>query len=401
MSQFDQIINKKAREWGCSELMKVQTADASTKIPLSAPLLNWALYGGVPMDRIIEFFGVPGGGKSSTAIDVCKNAVNIFQKKYEADLVRLQKKAKEGIKSAAVELEDLKEAGPKKILYVDIEHGLDAEWLQTLGVDREKIEVMSPPDLAAEDLLQTIQELIETNEVGLVVLDSIPSLVPRAELEKKYGERTVSALAGLMTVFCRKIVPILTRYHCTLVLINQIRDNMDNPYVTNTPGGQAIKFYSSLRVEFRTGKPLDFLGNELPQSAENPAGYKIQCRIVKQKTAPFDRKSATYTLIAASGIREDIDYALLAIQKYNLISKTGGWFTMMNPRNGEILQDSDGKICKVNGQARVYEFLQSNQEYYNDLKRFIDADIMGEPSPFADDSDSDVEGAVTAEDLGL
>ena len=175
---------------------------------------------------------------------------------------------------------------------------------------------MEPPDIDAESILQTVQELICTNEVGLVIFDSVPTLTTKAELEKKYGERTVASLAGLMTIFMRKITPLLSRYDCTIILINQERVNMDNPYVINTPGGEAIKFYSTLRMQFRLGVPVDVIGNELPVSTENPAGYLINVKLVKQKGAAFDRKNASYFLMAKSGVRPDFDYAKLAINKY-------------------------------------------------------------------------------------
>jgi len=243
-----------------------------------------------------------------------------------------------------------------------------------LGIEPGTIDIMQPPDVVAEDMLQSVQELIETGEVGLVVLDSIPSLTTRQEIEKKYGERTVASLAGLMTIFCRKIVPILTRYDCTLLVINQVRDNMDNPYVINTPGGKALKFYCSLRILFRIGSPVDFLGNELPSNAENPAGYIVTAKIVKQKSAPWDRRNGSYYLMAQSGIRVDMDFAKLAVSKYGIIKKGGAWFTVCDPFTGEILEE-DGKPVKLNGMAKVFDYLQQNPEYFTKLKEYILADI--------------------------
>ena len=149
---------------------------------------------------------------------------------------------------------------------------------------------------------------------------------------------------------------------------------MDNPYVVQTPGGRAIKFYCTTRIYFRKGAPVDFAGNELPQNTENPNGYLINTKLMKQKGAAFDRKVASYFLMADSGIREDFDYAKLAIQKYNIIQKSGGWFTMCNPETGEVLED-EGKVVKINGLVRVYDYLATHSEYYNAIKRYINADI--------------------------
>ena len=237
---------------------------------------------------------------------------------------------------------------------------------------------MQPPDRPAEEILQMVQEIIETGELGLIVLDSVPSLTTQQELDKKFGERTVASLAGLLTVFFRKIVPLLKRYDTTMLIINQTRDNLDNPYVINTPGGKALKFYCSLRMLFRIGSPVDFLGNELPNNTENPAGYKVTARIVKQKSAPNDRKNGSYYLMAHSGIRVDMDFAQLAVNKYGIIKKSGAWYNICDPNTGEYMEDSEGKLIKLHGFAKVFDFLQENKNYYNDLRQFIMNDINGE-----------------------
>lgn len=389
MASYKDIINKKKRDWDCLSLMDGAKAERGKKLPFSSPLLNYSTYGGIPRNQITEFFGDPGGGKSTTSVDICKNAVEIFQEEYDNQISELETKLSSGNKSVSGEFEDLKERGPKKVLYVDLEHSFDGAWASKLGIDEGKIDIMQPPDIVAEDLLQSIQELIETGELGLVVLDSIPSLTTKQELDKKYGERTVASLAGLLTIFCRKIVPILTRYDCTLLVINQVRDNMDNPYVINTPGGKALKFYCSLRILFRIGSPVDFLGNELPSNAENPAGYIVTAKIVKQKSAPWDRRNGSYYLMAQSGIRIDMDFAKLAVEKYGIIKKGGAWYTFCDPTTGEVLEDEEGKPVKVNGMARVFDYLQMNPAYFETLKKFIMDDIEGNTS--GDNIDGDDE----------
>lgn len=379
MGTYADIINKKKKEWDCPSLMDAALSERGQKIPFSSPLLNYSTYGGIPRGQITEFFGDPGGGKSTTSVDVCKNAHKLFQKEYEEQLSALRLAANnKSDKVAAAKLAELESRGPKKVLYADLEHSFDAAWAKKLGIQPEDMDIMQPPDVVAEDILQTIHELIESGELGLVVLDSIPSLIPRQELEKKYGERTVSALAGLLTVFFRKIVPVLKRYDTTLLIINQTRDNMDNPYVVSTPGGKALKFYCSLRMQFKIGSPVDFLGNELPSNAENPSGYIVTAKIVKQKTAPWDRKNASYYLMAQTGIEIEMDFAQLAVKKYGIIAKAGAWFTLSDPYTGEVLSDETGKPVKVNGMAKVLDFLKLNPDYFDRLQKFILADIAGE-----------------------
>lgn len=379
MGLYADIINKRKKDWDCSSLMDAARAEKGQKIPFSSPLLNYSTYGGVPRGQITEFFGDPGGGKSSTAVDLCKNAHRIFLEEYQDQLTDLRlRSSNKSDKTAPSMLAELEERGPKKVLYLDLEHSFDGAWAKKLGIQPDDMDIMQPPDVVAEDILQTVHELIETGELGFVVLDSVPSLVPRQELEKKYGERTVSALAGLLTVFFRKIVPVLKRYDTTLLIINQKRDNMDNPYVASTPGGRALKFYCSLRMEFKIGAPVDFLGNELPSNAENPSGYIVTAKIVKQKSAPWDRKNASYYLMAQTGIEVEMDFAQLAVKKYGIISKAGAWFTVSDPYTGEVLTDETGKPVKVNGMAKVLDFLRLNPDYFDRLQKYILADIAGE-----------------------
>lgn len=384
-NSFANIIKKKQKDWDCPELMTRVTSNSGQKLPFSSPLLNWCTYGGIPRDCYTEFFGAPGGGKSTTSIDICKNAIIQFKQEYSNKVQEYQDKVSSGKKEFEGLLEDLKDIGPKKILYVDLENSFDVKWAITLGIDKEDIvsensvlNIMSIPNIAAEDVLQTILDIIQTDEVGLVIIDSIPSLVPRQMLEKQMGERTVAALAGCLNVFFVKVIPLLKKYHCTLLAINQIRDNMDNPYVTKTPGGNAPKFYASLRMEFRIGNPVDVFGNELPKNTEDPAGYIINAKLVKQKSAPSDRKMGTYFLMFDGGIREDFDYAKLAVNKYQFIRKQGGWFTICDPYTGEILENESGTVVKVHGMNRVYDYLKENIEYYEMIKKYITEDLNGE-----------------------
>lgn len=384
---YTDIIKRKQKEWGCSSLMNAVFEVQGERIPFSSPLMNWFTYGGIPRNKVTEVYGDFGSGKSTVSQDICKNAATLFQTEYDEKVSELQEKIASGSKTAKDELEELEELGPKKVLYIDIEHSFDITWAKTLGLDLSVIDVMQPPNVFGEDVLQTVRELVETGELGLIVLDSLPALTPKTVMEKKIGERTVAALAGLLDTFYKLIIPLLTRYGCTLICINQIRDSMDNPYIVKTPGGNAPRFYASLRLMMRKGKPIDFLGNELPQTAENPAGCIIQATMTKQKTAPNDRKMGTFYLMFQSGIRPDFDYATLGIKNYGLIKKSTGWYSFVDPTTGELLVDETGKTIKVNGLGKVYDFLNSNEDYYKKLREYITADINGKDA--ANDEESD------------
>lgn len=386
---YKDVLEKKAKEWGCPDMLS-SVKDSIPKIPFSSPLLNWLTYGGIPRGRIIEFHGEESGGKSSTAIDICYNAKKVFDQEHEEQVQRYRVMVAKGKKEYAGPLEDLLDQGPKGVLYFDLEHSFDWQWANKMGLNKGDISVAQPGDIAAEKICQTLQEAISEGDLGLVVVDSIPSLVTQAELEKKYGERTVASLAGLMTTFMRKMIPLCSRHDCTLLLINQIRDNMDNQYVVQTPGGRAVKFYCTTRLYFKKGAPLDFAGNELPMNAENPSGYKINVKLVKQKGAPFDRKVASYFLMSQTGIRPDFDYAKLAIDKYGLIRKNNAWFSMCDPDTKQIME-VDGKPVKVNGMVKVYDYLQANPDYYNRIRTYIDNDINGVETNMDDVVPSDID----------
>lgn len=391
MPSYADLINKAKKDFKCETLMSGNTAKTVPKIPLSAPFMNYALYGGIPRGRMTEFFGEPGSGKSTTAVDACKNAAKIFKQDFEVEKQELRKKIANGIKSAQIELQAVEERGPRKVLYVDIEHGFDRAWSEKIGINPEEVDVMQPPNIAAEDLLQLISDVIETGDVGLVVLDSLAALVPRAELEKKFGERTVASLAGLLTIFFRKVTPLLARYDCTMICCNQTRENMDNPYEVKTPGGVSVKFFASLRILFRMGQPLDTFGNELPKNVEDPAGYIIQAKIIKQKTAPFNRKLGTYTLMCDSGIMPMYDYVKLAMTKYGIIAKAGAWMTLTDPRTGEVYCNDQGVPVKLNGLAKVYAYMEANPDYYNMIVDFIEKDLNGSEDTNSEENSDDTE----------
>ena len=134
---YDNIIKKKEKDWNCPDLMNGLEAERGQKLPFSSPLMNWATYGGIPRDRITEFCGEPGSGKSSTAIDICKNAAKLFQKEYEIETSLLRSQIANGNKQADIDLDELETRGVRKVLYIDIEHGFDSAWAHTLGISKE------------------------------------------------------------------------------------------------------------------------------------------------------------------------------------------------------------------------------------------------------------------------
>ena len=133
------IINQAKKTWNAPDMMDTANKSASDKIRFSSPLMTYCTYGGIPRNRITEFYGEPGSGKSSSAVDICKNAYQIFQVEYVERCNELKKKINSGSKEAKADYLILQESGPKKILYIDLEHSFDRAWSDTLGIKEQLI----------------------------------------------------------------------------------------------------------------------------------------------------------------------------------------------------------------------------------------------------------------------
>ena len=177
MASYAEIIKKRKKDWGCPDLMESVNKVSGEKIPFSSPSLNYITYGGIPKIGLTQFYGYEGSGKSTSAMDLCKNALEVFNQDYNRELQDVQAKISEGKKEYKVELSDLEDRGPKKVLYVDVEHSYNRKWADTLGIT-SSVDVMQPPNVAGEEILQTVMEIAESGEMGLIILDSVPSLIP-------------------------------------------------------------------------------------------------------------------------------------------------------------------------------------------------------------------------------
>ena len=144
---YKDILNKKAKEWGVPDML-TRIKDDIPKIPFSSPFLNWLTYGGIPRGRIVEFHGEEQGGKSTTAIDICYNAVKVFKQEHEETIQQYRALISKGKKEYAGPLEDLIEAGPKGVIYWDLEHTFDWKWASKVGIKKGEMEVPQPGNTA-------------------------------------------------------------------------------------------------------------------------------------------------------------------------------------------------------------------------------------------------------------
>lgn len=343
------------------------------KIPFSSPTANWMTYGGIPVGKITEFYGGEGGGKTTSALDICANAQKQFNRVYEEKLESINtqiaklehsesKESKKKITKLIEEFDQLREKGPKVVVYIDAEQTLDVQWAQLLGVDTESMILVRPQEQTAEEVLQIAIDLIATGDVGLCVLDSIPMLVSQNIFDESLAKKSYGGISQALTVFCSKITPHLVQNQCAFIGINQIREDLSSMYnTTSTPGGKMWKHACSLRLRFRKDTLLDMDNKELSSRAENPAGNRVAIEISKTKVCKPDRRIGYYTLNYTSGIDVLADTIIVALQ-YNVIRQSGSWFYFLD-ETGDIEQDSEGKEIKFQGKDKLLDKLRNDEDF--------------------------------------
>lgn len=334
MSKLNDVIssmNKKANE----DVVSVGLPSYNHKrIPFTSPRMNYCTFGGLPVGTLVEFFGEEHGGKTTTALDIIAN----FQ-----------------------------QLDSRAVLYIDAENTLDSEWAKKLGVDIDKMVVFNPTTQSAEEIFQFILDATASGEVGLWVLDSIPALSSAQELEKTMEEKTYAGVSGPLSVFSRKVEKLCKQNSCIGIGINQIRDDLGAQWAgaIKTPGGKAWKHFCCVRMQFSKGKYVDENGNDLNSKAESPAGNYVLMSMVKNKSCPPTRRTGFYTLNYSFGIDYLKDLVEVAI-KYEIIEKSGAWYSIVNVDTGELIE-------KLQGLARVYSYLEdeANEDVLSMLEDFI------------------------------
>ena len=354
MSKLDELIkniNKQYKEeimfkGDKSNLVKYEL------VPFSSPRLNYMLYGGLPMGRMIEFAGPEKSGKTTTALDMAKNCQKKFQEEYE--FAKSKKNLKDG------------EIIRRKVCFVDAENTFDIEWANKLGVDVDDLIFIRPQEQYAEQLFDILKSVVETGEVGLIILDSIAQLVSKAAMEESMEKKQYGGIALALTKFCNIVVPLLGKYNCMCIAINQVREDLGNPYNDFiTPGGRGFKHNCSIRLMFRQGSFIDSNNRELSRGAENPAGNLVNVRIEKSKVCRSDRRLGYYTLKYLDGIDYISDTIDVLIQK-SVIIQRGSYFDLINPETGEVLYDG-----KIQGRPALINLLREDENLFELLKQFI------------------------------
>ena len=340
------------------------------KIPFSSPMLNYMTYGGIPRGRIIEFAGEENGGKTTTALDVVANAQKLFYDEYIDELEIIEGKEKQS-KEEQIRYSYLKERGIKKVVYCDCENTLDVEWAEKLGVDTDDMILLKPMSQSAEEIFEMLLQMMETDEVGLVIIDSLGVMVSQQAYDKDMTEKTYGGIAAPLTLFSKKAEMLCSKYDCTIIGINQIREDMSGFGRIITTGGKGWKHNCSLRLIFRKGNYIDENANNLKRSSTSPAGNFVEVAIEKTKVCKPDRRNGYYTLNYTTGVDIYNDTVELA-GYYDIIQKGGSWYSIINIETGELLtipvstEDGDGlQDLKFQGKPSLLEFLKSNTDIFN------------------------------------
>lgn len=288
-------------------------------IPTGSMALDAALgIGGLPRGRIIEIYGPEASGKTTLALHAVAEA---------------QKKGGEAA-------------------YIDVEHALDPVYAKALGVDVDSL-LVSQPD-AGEQALEIMEALIRSGAVDIVVLDSVAALVPRAEIEGEMGDSHVGLQARLMSQAMRKLAPVVAKSNCIAIFINQLRLKVGvvygNPEVTS--GGNALKYYASVRLDVRRAETLK-VGGE-------PIGSHTRVKIVKNKVAP-PFKEAEFDVIYGQGISHDSELVDLAV-KLDIVQKSGAWFSYKEDRLGQ-------------GKENTKDYLRAHPELMAEIEELVRAGL--------------------------
>ncbi len=331
-------------------------------LSLGSPMLDYCLYGGIPEGRIIELSGAEGSGKTTTAFMIAASYI------------------KEELKRNPDE--------PRSIIFLDNEGTLDPTWASVFGYDLSeeapvKTIVIRPEGQNAEEIFDMALNLLRTGEVGLLIFDSIATLVPAQIADESMEKYQMGGIAKSLTRFANTALGLLRKYHATLVAINQVRENMTaygNPITT--PGGRAWKHACSSRLMFKRGEFFDADGNKLSTTAESPAGHIVNVAVLKTKTNKWDRKGGSYRLNYTRGV-DILSDTIEAALHFGLIdNSTQGSFKIIDPKTGEIKLDSEGKEIKIRGKANVTTYFNEHLDEWKALYDAVYERIKEKESPY-------------------
>lgn len=343
LEALSQALGKIEKSYGKGAVMKLgdENVEHVDVIPTGSIGLNYALgVGGYPKGRIIEIYGPESSGKTTLAIHAIAQA---------------------------------QKAGGIAAM-IDAEHAFDRFYAEKLGVDVNNLFISQPDN--GEQALEIAEQLIRSAAIDIIVIDSVAALTPKNEIEGEMGDRNVGLQARLMSQAMRKLTGAISRTNTTCIFINQLREKigvMFGPSETTT-GGNALKFYSSVRIDIRSRNPI--------KDGEDVLGRRAFIKVVKNKVAP-PFKRAEFDIMFGEGISRAGEILDLGVE-YNIINKSGSWFSY----NGDKL---------AQGRDATKKLIQDNPELADELEsKIMDAMYSADhggprpaPKPAEKDADSD------------
>jgi recombination protein RecA len=315
---IEQAVSQIEKQHGKGAIMRLGTAGLKGDVPVISTgslSLDLALgVGGLPKGRVIEVFGPESSGKTTLALHVIANA---------------QKKG--GI-----------------AVLIDAEYAFDAAYAKNLGVDIDNL-LVSQPD-TGEQALEIADTLIRSNAIDIIVVDSVAALVPAAEIEGEMGDSHMGLQARLMSQALRKLTGILSKSNTILIFINQLRMKIGvmfgNPETTT--GGNALKFYASVRIDIRRIAAI--------KDGENVIGNRTRAKVVKNKVAP-PFQDAEFDILYGKGISFEGDVLDLAVEM-QVVEKSGAWFSYQGERIGQ-------------GREKARDFLIAHRDILDDIEKKV------------------------------
>lgn len=309
-------------------------------LSLGSPSLDFCIYGGIPEGRIVEFSGAEGSGKTTNAF----------------------------LAAASYQREEIKRNpdNPRSIVFLDQEGTLDPVWAKKMGYDLDdnapvKTIVIRPEGQSAEEVFDMAIDLLQTGEIGLLIFDSLATLVPQQIADESMEKQQMGGIAKSLTRFANTIVGLLRKYRATLIGINQVRENMTgygDPL--QTPGGRAWKHQCSMRLMFKRGEFFDEDGNTLTKSAQSPAGHIIEMYVLKTKVCKWDRKLGYMHLNYSKGVDILADTIDVATHFGFIANPALGSFIVLDPDTGEACLDESGKEIKIRGKKNVVTYFREH-----------------------------------------